>query len=234
VTRTDQERFAIAIACARISLCDLVLGHSGESDDVSTWRTAVHEAGHAIVQLVDGVDFSDVVLYEGGGGELRTVDIEDRYEAAPHVVRIAGDLGGAVAEETVFGDVEPGGVEEDLRIALARARITDPEAASTNEGCLPLVLGQVVRVRAMLRRRRRALLALAHVLLRAREVDRRTCARVVRDAGACVRLRPRFSPIIGWDERCDCELVRGELRERDARAYSFPTKVFMSPMDPNR
>jgi hypothetical protein len=209
-----REQIALAISNEQLNLCQLVLGHMGESDDRSHWRTAVHEAGHAMVELLEGVDFARAVVRADGSGEVETQGLQAEYDECSLESRVATDLGGAVAEELVFNDVEPGGVETDLRVALARLRVTHPERVGEDDEGVAYVRAQVARVRAMLRRRRPALLKLAEALLRKRTLERRECALIVRAAGTRVWLRPHYSPIIRRGEARACDVARWGIEER--------------------
>ena len=60
----ENEAFAATVAC--VGLCEL-LGLCGESDDGSLSRTAVHEAGHAFVCLLEGVNFARVEVTRNPG-----------------------------------------------------------------------------------------------------------------------------------------------------------------------
>jgi integrase len=80
----------------------------GESDHRSLWSTGVHEAGHALVALVEGVDFVSVDVARTGNrlGYLSFDGLTRRMPWAGFTARVASDLGGAVAEEIVFGEID--------------------------------------------------------------------------------------------------------------------------------
>jgi ATP-dependent Zn protease len=193
-----------------------LVGILADSDDRSEWRAAVHEAGHALVLLVHGVDF-DLIRIEttdtGAGGRIEMPPQTRRLQNRTTMdERIDGDVAGPIGEETILGDVEPLGVETDLRVALARGCVVHPEnPTQANEDGIQWVRASVVRVRAMLRRRRRSLERLARELLRAKTLTRRDCVRIVRGR---VRSRPFKSPTVPWKELHDCDVARDYLARR--------------------
>ncbi len=204
-------------------VCTL-FGFNGEADDDEDdrpfWRTAVHESGHALVALVHGIDFERIVICAGDSeaaacrGEVAFNDVATLPRPA-FEMRIACDVGGAVAEELVFGQEEPFGVWTDLRVALARAHVTSIDGHVDRETAgVRRVDEQVEHVRRMLRRRRRALERLAEGILRTKDVTRGHAVRVVREAGTRVRVRPKFSPTLPRQELDRCDQARLGIAER--------------------
>lgn len=193
-----------------MDLSELVLGGSDPSDDESLGRVAVHEAGHAMVSLVDGVDFHHVEVFDDfKGGACDTRGLAWLYTRVEFEANLASDVGGAIAEETVFDDVGWDGFETDFRVALARVHIVDnPGAVRYDDERLAPIQRAVARVRKMLRRRKPALTKLAEELLRARSLTRIECVRIVNEAGSRVRVRPLFSPVIPLDELHRCDRAR--------------------------
>jgi hypothetical protein len=221
-------------AVQHVDLCALVGFDEGTSDDISTWRTAAHESGHALAQLVEGVDFARVyILGEGKGGGISTEGLEPRLPGSSFEARVASDVAGAVAEELVFGDVEASGVETDLRVALARCYVHDPLAATDEDAeGVGRVREQVARVREILRRRRPALEALARELLRAKRLSRLEAARIVRSAGSRVHVRPRFSPIVDRREHEDCERARELVDEHQKHVRALASDYDRTHAEP--
>jgi hypothetical protein len=215
------------VVSGAMHVCELVLGYGGESDDRSSRRTAVHEAGHALCALVEGLDFTSVEIGADGGGVFSKDGVVASLPGSSHETRMAVDVAGAIAEELSFGDVEPLGIETDLRMALARAYILDPNATDADgkkyvldPDCEELgwVRREVRRVRRMFSRRKRALDVLAETLLASGSLSRVECARIVRDTGSRVGVRARFSPTVGDDELFDCECVAEEIMLARAKA----------------
>jgi cell division protease FtsH len=92
---------------------------------------AYHEVGHALVMkampLCDPVHKVSIISRGAALGLTLTLPVEDRYLAGKEELkqRIAGIMGGRLAEEVVFGDVTSG-AEDDIRRAtdLARRMVT--------------------------------------------------------------------------------------------------------------
>ena len=211
---------------------NIVLGRWTEpSDDLSLECVAVHECGHAMAFLVNAVDFHHVEVFEKPHGfhgvcEPRGVRVEHR--GAGLECRLASDVAGAIAEELIYRQVGGGGVETDFRVALARVGIDDPENVTEDDHRLAPIRDAVARVEAMLRRRRRALMALAEELARARSLTRLECVRIVNANGSHVRVRPLFSPTLPQGELDACDRVRDELAsvyaDENARARAIMGK----------
>jgi hypothetical protein len=202
-----------------LSLCDS-LGIRGASEaearrresdvDEETLRTCAHEAGHALVHLLDGVRFGRVEVGGPTRGRLVSRPAAAEIPAVlcmpPIETRIATELAGAVAEEVIVGDVDPVGCWTDLRMALARA--PDPGQARA----------QADRVRGMLNAHRHALSELANELGRTGVLTRAQCAAVVRAAG-CPVDEPKFDPISPPDERARYEAARADVwAQKEARS----------------
>jgi ATP-dependent Zn protease len=96
-----------------VSLADLRFAVVGEVNEFSgeiRWRTAVHEAGHAIAMtLLSGPDSVRAVIRQRGtqkGSTLRQADeLSDRRDLMRLLVEL---LAGRAAEEAVFGHPGPG------------------------------------------------------------------------------------------------------------------------------
>jgi len=182
-----------------------------ESDgDDERPRTCAHEAGHAFLHLLAGVRFGRVEVGGAAGARLVSRPAAAEIPAVlcmpPIETRIATELGGAIAEEVIVGDVDPVGCWTDLRMALARA--TDPGQARA----------QADRVRSMLNAHKHALSELASELGRTGVLTRAQCADVVRAAG-CPVDEPKFDPISPPDERARYEAARAEVRaQKEARS----------------
>jgi cell division protease FtsH len=90
------------------------------------WRTAVHEAGHALLAWHAGQDIERVSIRPRGValGFVRTLQEEGRYGLAPEniVGQLAMVFGGLAAETVVFGN-HTTGVGSDLASARRLARI---------------------------------------------------------------------------------------------------------------
>jgi hypothetical protein len=168
-------------------------------------RTSWHEAGHALVALVaPGVDFALVEMIGGRGALVHSRDAISRETGDPPLeTRIAVELGGLVAEETAFGDVDPDGGWTDMAVALARAGITCPEAAGAHLDGVRRVRAEVERLRCLFDRERAALDCLGQRLLLADTLTRSECVSALRGVGFVVPERPEYewSPPPGERQR---------------------------------
>jgi hypothetical protein len=168
-------------------------------------RTSWHEAGHALVALVaPGVDFALVEMIRGRGALVHSRDAISRETGEPPLeTRIAVELGGLVAEETAFGDVDPDGGWTDMVVALARAGITLPEAAGAHLGGVRLVRDEVERLRRLFDRQRSALDCLGERLLLVDTLTRSECVHALRGVGFVAPEQPKYewSPPSESEER---------------------------------
>jgi hypothetical protein len=204
-------------ACERangedVEAARLVLGDDVETtDDPEARRTAVHEAGHALTYLVEGIDFVYAEIDESGaGGHLSTVGLRDagpKYPMPSPLARIAVEIGGAVAEQVVFANVDIWRACVDLHRAMVRARVSGTRVETATRHVLQ-----------MLTARKAALLALADALLSARRLTRVEAFRIVWGGeGDIVVPPPLFSPRSPLDELEQVRIVDAEIAERRAR-----------------
>jgi hypothetical protein len=133
---------------------------------------------------------------------------------------MSASRGGALAEEAVFGDVEPFGVEKDFRLAFARHGLFGIQQIEDSPilGVMQELAG---RLRRAIRRRRPMLLRLARTLLRAERLSRRDCARILRSVGFRGRTRPRFSPLVALTEREAGERAQREVDDHRRRLKAW-------------
>ena len=105
---------------------------SKEYTDKERKLVAYHEAGHAVVGLV--LDDASIVQKitiiprgQAGGYNLMTPKDEEYFATKKQLLdRIAGLLGGRVAEEIVFDDISSGASNDIQRVtAIARAMVTE-------------------------------------------------------------------------------------------------------------
>lgn len=152
-----------------------------------TERTAIHEAGHALVSLVEGVEFYCVGVTDAATGALvHRRPVPPGTIGPPLATRIALELGGAAAEEAVFGDVSPCGAWIDLAMALARAGVPRSGVATADHRGVRAVRAQAERLRGLFVRERAALDALARELTAVRTLRRVECVAIVRGLGIVV------------------------------------------------
>lgn len=94
--------------------------------EAERWRTAVHEAGHALMAWHYHQDIERVCIQPRHQtlGFVKLLPEEGRYGQLPHELleNIALAFGGLAAEQTVFGN-HGTGVSEDLRVARKIARV---------------------------------------------------------------------------------------------------------------
>jgi hypothetical protein len=173
--RNVGERDPAVIRAARELALDVLgphpLGGYRTRED-SDHRDAIHESGHVIMALCQGVSFRCVMIRP----EALTAGTEYLDVGA----RVAGDLGGAVAELEFLGDVVAEGCRTDLRSALDAAML---DAASRGEA-LTRVRSAVGRTKALLARREQALRALTSALLRDGALSYERCLDVFLKDGA--------------------------------------------------
>jgi hypothetical protein len=199
-------------------LLALVAPHAKMVSNDSPWRVAVHEAGHALVHLVRGIDFALVRV--GGndergeriGGALSYAGLAPSYPQASMADRLASDLGGAMAEAVVLGSIDPNGVEADIHDAFARTRVNIEEPERTPVR-LEIVRGAGRCALRLLRQHREELVRLARALQEKGRLGRSTCVRLVGEVPA----RPLYSPSQTLAEFRRGEAVRRELAARDRR-----------------
>jgi hypothetical protein len=173
--------------------------------DGSIERTAVHEAGHALLLLDSSTVFYDARVHGDGTGGIVGYHGARLDLAVPSAGnRVAVDLGGVLAEHIVFGSCDVSSAAQDLARALERLE-PDP-------GGLMLVPS----ARMTIASHEPALRALADALVARRRLSYRECLDVVRRAG----MHPReaiFSPVSPLEEHTRLLRVDAEIAERRAR-----------------
>ena len=172
--------------------------------DGSIERTAVHEAGHALLLLSAATAFHEVVVHDTGAGLVRYHGARLDLAMPSLGSRIAVDLGGALAEHVVYGDADVFCAATDLE--RAAARLEDDESA----------IMIVPYVRTTIASHGAALRALADALVARRRLAYREVREVVRGAGMQPR-EPTRSPVAPADEQRRLQRVDAEIAERRAR-----------------
>ncbi len=132
------------------------------TEDDRERRAAVHEAGHAVVALLVGWELTHVSVDGGRAGMCltRSPKWADPFDRA--VVDLAG-----IAAQEAFGFAQDGGCRTDSERVAEHARETHPASAALREAFR-------VEARAeadnLVRRGRRAIEALAELLLDVEEI----------------------------------------------------------------
>ena len=172
--------------------------------DGSIERTAVHEAGHAMLLLSGATTFHEVVVHDTGAGAVQHHGARLDLAMPSLGSRVAVDLGGVLAEHVVYGNGDVFCAAQDLERAAAMLE--------GNEGTIMIVPS----VRMTIAANEASLRALADALVARRRLAYREVRDVVERAGMRAP-EPFYSPVQPADEHRRLQRVDAELAERRAR-----------------
>jgi hypothetical protein len=174
---------------------------AGETPAQRSRRTAVHECGHVLAYVLDGVRFDTVEIHPNGQGWVHSPPPRGPAYVGAVESRIAIDVAAAAAEELVLGAVDPSGAWHDLLVAEARAA---GDAARVRE--------QVERVRRLLTEHRQALDALTTALVGAGRLSALECRDILRRADVDVP-EPRFDIHPPPEEKARCQAAYAAMQK---------------------
>lgn len=208
-TRPSRPSFDTAAACRLIDI----------RTDRGMWKTALHEAGHAILALLYARH--RVLSIELSPADPTALGLMSSHVPTPEGIRgsladrILVDVAGAVAEELVLGAAD-GGISTDLRTAFARAGCLRVDLAKPDDETVKMVRDQVQRARVLLTPLRGAILTLADELMAKGWLSIFDIACVLRGCGVAVPV-PQFDGGAEPDEAARLAHLRDDMKHDDMR-----------------
>jgi hypothetical protein len=137
----------------------------GKDEQDKLERAAWHEGGHALLALLERIEWDGVKARSDGTGGLHHRRPVPPPAVGPELpARIALEVAGAVGESIKFSELSPASIWTDLTVALARAGVAHPEDAREGDAGVQRVRAEVKRVRELFRHHHAALACLAAAL----------------------------------------------------------------------